>query len=156
MRRWLAWAVVFLAIGAVAGFVYGVGNGLVELGYIPVGFIGASFIAGGMWLVYYNHATRPDYQAARDLAMDVVAPGVRPTTVSGEVLVPEPIYQTRQAPPIIIHTWTVRKQPDGRYSVFPVDEKQGVLWDMPLKRDMTADVAWSLANVKRSEIGWIR
>lgn len=157
MRRTFAWTIVLLAIGSVVGFIYGVGNGLVELGYIPVGFIGAAFVACGLWLVCYNHATQPDYQAARDMAMECVAPGVRPTTVSGEVLIPEPIYQTRQVPPIIIHTWTVRKQPDGRYTVLPVDQNGVPMWDLAIATDMKDPmIAWDLVNVKRREIGWIR
>jgi hypothetical protein len=106
-----------------------------------------------------ERCAKPDYLESHAITLNGGTPAAwaRRQTVTGEVLIPEPLFEAAKPSrqPLEPYSWTVRKQDDGRYSVLPFDKNGLELWQQAVATDIEDPTkAWDIANQGRRALGW--
>jgi hypothetical protein len=108
--------------------------------------IGFLTITAGIVIAYGRHVSELDAAELADLP-NRLAYLYHPAE-------PEPAVDPDD---VLIYSWTVRQQPDGRFAALPFTEDGIEMWDKAVITDAKDSLAaWRVANEHRKELGWVR
>jgi hypothetical protein len=164
IRSFVTWILIALTVACVLAVAYAIYDWAQSVNWASI-WGALAIMAGGVAILtaailipiahFSNRAADREW-AQVPARLERIAAAKVPS-VTGPVLVPEPIFEPGKPSkePLETYSWTVRKQDDGRYSVLPFDKNGVELWKQAVIKNIEDPTdAWDIANQGRRALGW--